>query len=302
MLDVLCAGEVLWDLVTPGGTSLSRSRELSLRPGGGAVNTALELRKRGLSVGIAAGVGDDPMGRALVARLERLGLDVRGLLTTGARTGLFIQGARGRSGVGREVQAYRDFEAAPPEVPRGLRARWLVLSGLLPLAAQAEVFVQAASRARRGGATVVLDVNTRPRAWRGREEGLREVEQVLGAADVVKVSMEDLRVLGLGTGEPGIGGLQRFLRRGATLLVTDGAAVSRAIGMFGEARAMPRSVVRGGMSRRGAPDAMGAGDAFLAGLLAYLAVMGVAALDEGAWQRALARGNAAAGAWMRRSR
>ncbi|XXR88225.1 hypothetical protein WME96_43635 [Sorangium sp. So ce406] len=55
-LNVICAGEALWDLAPPGGTSLR------FRPGGGAVNAAVALARSGLRVGLV--VATPPAGRS----------------------------------------------------------------------------------------------------------------------------------------------------------------------------------------------------------------------------------------------
>jgi sugar/nucleoside kinase (ribokinase family) len=279
VLDVLCLGEALWDLHTPAGVPLSAAATLSLRPGGAAVNVALHLAGRRASVGLAAVVGAEALGEALVARVAAAGVDVAGVARSLPRTGLVFAE---HAAAGDRFVGYRPADEPAPRLPRGWAARVLLLTGLLPAPEHALVLRRAARAARRQGALVVVDVNARPRLWRGRDPAAALA--VLAEADVVKASADDLALLG-----------PPRLRRAAVLVTTAGAGPARARGPFGEvARAA------------GAPlsaSPLGAGDAFTAGLLLELleAAPGGAAAGDGAlWDRALRRGHALARAHLRR--
>ncbi|APR86074.1 Fructokinase [Minicystis rosea] len=279
--DVLCMGEALWDLHTPEGVPFATAEALSMRPGGAAVNVALGLAKHGLRVALSAVVGDEALGEALVQRVQSAGVDVRFVQRALARTAVLFaeHGAMGSRFVG-----YRAVDEPAPRWPRALRARALLLTGVMPLAAHAAVFRAAARSARRRGACVVVDVNARPRVWRGRD-GAAALE-VIREADVVKASAEDVAVLGLDADTA----LRAHLRRRAVLVTTAGAGPARAFGPFGEVTA------KGGRPIQG--PALGAGDAFTAGMLSAL-LAGEPRDDAEAWRRVLRRGHALARAHLR---
>jgi sugar/nucleoside kinase (ribokinase family) len=267
-LDVLCMGEALWDLLAPPGCTFAEAASLALEPGGAAVNVALALAKLGRAAGLVATVGADALGDALVARVKALGVDVSFVKRTPVRTGLLF----GEQAAHPRYLSYRDGEEVPV-LPRSWRARVLLLTGVLPSEVLGKSFGAAARAARRRGACVVVDLNARPRFWKGRHAA--GLEAWLGDVDVVKGSEEDLATLRLGAST-----LRGWMRRRGVLVLTAGPRPARAEGPFGsvEVRA-PRPVER---------TALGAGDAFTAGFLDALL------RDGAAWDGALSCGHACA--------
>ncbi|MDI1446556.1 PfkB family carbohydrate kinase [Polyangium sp. 6x1] len=278
--DVVCVGEALWDLSTPQGTSLDDATQLSLAPGGGAVNVALTLAQLGLRAGIVAPVGDDPVGHALVAHLSRRGVDVSRMRPTrSTRTGLvFLTHAPPRAVAYRAVR--EEALALRDALPRSFDARVVHISGLLPSRACLLALERAAQRATREGALVTLDANLRPRLWAGDALRRTDPRRLFAAASVLKVSEDDLRLLGVSDPQD----LAPLLRPDTIVVATFGAATTRALGPFGE--------VRAGGPALAVESAIGAGDAFVAGLLSVLAREGRAALrDRDTIERAIQHGN-----------
>ena len=74
--DVICAGEALWSVedAEPGSAAPPR-----LRPGGGAVSSALALARQGLRVGLATVLENDTVGRRLREKLASAGIDTAGV-------------------------------------------------------------------------------------------------------------------------------------------------------------------------------------------------------------------------------
>jgi sugar/nucleoside kinase (ribokinase family) len=286
--DVVCMGEALWDLVTPPGQTFARAASLALSPGGGAVNMALALAGAGHRVALAAAVGVDALGDALVARVAAAGVDTSLVARSPARTGVaFVQTSPLR------VVTHRAADEVPPSLPRVWRARVLAISGLLPSAAQASSFEAAARAARRRGARVVVDLNARPRFWRG----VRDVEPFLRwlrLAHLIKASTDDLELLASTIAQP-----SWPTTLATTLVVTDGAGPVRARGELVERGELGELVVP---TRRLADPqcALGAGDAFTAGMID--ALLGSPDHEEGAvaWREVLLRGHALARRRLRR--
>jgi sugar/nucleoside kinase (ribokinase family) len=251
--DVVCVGEALWDLRTPTGITLDAAETLHMSPGGGAVNTALRLSELGLSAALCTIVGDDAVGEALVTRLSARGLDVSRVARARARTGLvLLQDAPPR------VVAYRRLDEEARAMRSSLPARWearaVHISGLLPSRSLITAIARAMRRARTQGCLVTADANLRPRLWRDAKV---DPLQALAEADVVQVSSDDLRVLGLD-----VAALRSRLPARTTLIVTAGREPARALGPFGEIARPTQPLV--------AHMPLGAGDAFAAGVLAAL--------------------------------
>src|SRR4051794_39232351 len=88
-LDVVCFGEVLWDLYESKAVKGEPiAREFRRELGGAPANVATVLARLGVRAAIAGGVGVDRFGQALVQHFENDGVDTRHLIRTPNRTGL----------------------------------------------------------------------------------------------------------------------------------------------------------------------------------------------------------------------
>ncbi|WP_244095846.1 PfkB family carbohydrate kinase [Rhodoferax ferrireducens] len=142
----------------------------------------------------------------------------------------------------------------------------LVCTGALALSPDdAETYLPWLAAQRQAGRTVVIDANLRPSVMPHQEQYRRHVLTALQFADVIKASDEDLAGLNL----PGAGALaqaQHLLQssRASVLALTlgaQGAALLTRAGQVFQARELePVAVV----------DTVGAGDCFLAGLVAAM--------------------------------
>jgi sugar/nucleoside kinase (ribokinase family) len=231
------------------GQTFAEARGVSLEPGGAAVLVALALARAGVSVGLAAALGADPLGRALRDRVAATGVDVSAVELTLARTGLVFLGAS-------EVVSYRRFEdecvVGPPDASRPRLVHFAALSPEARNArSQVAIAVKFAPRA-----LVTLDLNARPRLWRSVK---RRDLTLLGHADLVKCSSDDLDVAGFGRGDAAIDRLVALVPSSAVVLITRGDGPITARGPFGafERAVRPLRVA----------DASGAGDAFMAGVI-----------------------------------
>ena len=258
--DVICAGEALalWN-----GIGL----QPRLRPGGGAVNAAFSLARRGLRVGLATVVSDDSFGRALRSRLEAAGVGVAGVVLARPRADLVVVQGTGTAG---ELVSYREDEK-PVDVPDGWSSDVLLLSGLSPVVAEAAALCKAARAARRAGTIVVVDINARWQVWAGRDA--RAIRMLLREADVVRCSARDLATLHLDVGD-----VRAASRRDAVLVVTGELGDAIATGPFGEVT----------VPATGSPRSIEEGDALTAGVCAALARAGSPGDDRAdLWHRAL---------------
>jgi fructokinase len=255
--EIMCVGETLWDLHVPAGTPLIETNHVSFEPGGSATNVARRLARLGVRAGIVGVVGDDPLGSALMERLTREGVDVRHMQKMTARTGLVLISndpavAVAYRAADEEAQAFR--QALNGEYA----AQIMHFSSMLPNRTAIHALARAAQRARKAGSAITVDANLRPRLWRNDAAAKTNPYELLEVADVVKVSVDDLRMLGM---EDPIA-LRDKLRPGAILIVTRGALPTRAWS--------PRGMVEVDVVKLEVPMAVGAGDAFVAGCLSTM--------------------------------
>jgi sugar/nucleoside kinase (ribokinase family) len=254
---VTVLGEAMWDLRAPRGASLARASSLELEPGGAAVLVAMRLARSGVPTAIASVLGDDALGHALRHRLDEAGVDTRDVRFAASRTPLLFAGAADDGS--RELVGYR--AGSDEVVEPTLRSPLVHLASLLPARSSQSQLTALALAARARGAFVSLDVNARPFVFRSVR-----IDRVplFASVDWIKASHEDLSVLGFGEGLPAIAAMRTRMRPDATLVVTRGEGLVSLHGPHGVAdrRVKPVRIV----------DAMGAGDAFVAGALRVFAM------------------------------
>ena len=88
-MDVLCFGELLWDLyeAEQRGDKEPIARQFRRELGGTAANVAVALARLGIKAGVAGAVGADKLGAALDAQLSSDGVDTSNVVeVSGAST------------------------------------------------------------------------------------------------------------------------------------------------------------------------------------------------------------------------
>jgi fructokinase len=268
-LDVLCFGEALIDFFpAPPGLPLAEVDVFHRHLGGALANVAVGLGRLGRRVGLMTQVGRDEFGVFLRRRLAAEGVDVSALgVHPHARTGVtFVTLGPGGERSFLSLRYPSADQQVPPEAvdPQAVARACILHLGSSTLArepARASTW-KALAAARAAGRLVSVDVNLRLHLWDDRATALQLVRELVAQADLVKVAEDELEPL-LGTGDA-VAGARALRALGPELVVvTLGAA-----GAYFEAPAgadtVPGLVVQ-------AVDATGAGDAFVAGLLAHLA-------------------------------
>jgi fructokinase len=166
------------------------------------------------------------------------------------------------------------------------RANWVLVgtSSMMtpPLAAATERFLSVAEEAK---AHIVVDLNVREHLWASKTQMREAIAQLVRRASIVKGSFADLVAL---TGRRDILWLADHAPK-AAWIVTQGSKGASAIGTHGFVARQAR--------RMKCVDATGAGDAFIAGVLATLIEAGAtpetaAWKDERVWGAALEAGHA----------
>lgn len=182
--DVLVVGESLVDIVR---TADGATRE---HPGGSAANVAVALARLGRPVRFVTAYADDEHGASIGRHLRAAGVVLASEPASVPRTSTAL------ATIGADGAASYDFDLVwslgPLDVEPPLVVHTCSLGAVLdPGAAD----VVALLRRLRPHATVTYDVNARPAVTGTGPEVVANVERVVGLADVVKASDEDLAVL-----------------------------------------------------------------------------------------------------------
>lgn len=250
-------GEALVDVVAP------PNGPERVHPGGSPANTALGLARLGRSVELTTRIGTDAHGALLRDWLS--GAGVR--LTPGSVVDAPTSTAtalldRDGSAVYRFDLDWRLPEVEPPAAAGHLHTG-SVAAFLEPGATRVHALVDAA----RPGRTVSYDPNLRPALLGTPEQTRPGVERLVAAADLVKASEEDLAWLH--PGRPPAEVAAEWARSGPALVVlTRGAHGADAHWGRDGFHRVPAPRVR-------VADTIGAGDAFMAGLLSGLVAAGL---------------------------
>jgi fructokinase len=268
MADVLCVGDLLIDFVpTVTGKGLADAPAFVKAPGGAAANVAVGLARLGVNSAFMGMVGSDPFGTFLAETLRDAGVDTLPLrFTAAARTALAFVSLR-EDGE-REFLFYRhpsaDMLFTPADVDTvAIDASPVLHFDSISLASEnpraASLF--AADRAREAGHLVSYDVNLRLPLWPDAAAAKAGILTGLGKAQVVKLSDDELDFL-TGRREPEAVREHLWHDRLKLVALTRGAAGS--VWLTPEAQGEVASYpVR-------AVDTTGAGDGFMAGLIAGL--------------------------------
>lgn len=249
-------GEVLIDMIALDDKPLAMVERFERHPGGAPANVAVGLSRLNVESALVSKVGRDPFGDFLIDALEREGVKPLVARDEEKHTGVvFVQliGAKPEF-ILYDGVAY--FNLREEDVPIDvLKEAEAVHFGTVTFAREpSREAVFKTLRKLRGKTVLSYDVNIRLDLWRGREEEmLDDIREALKLADIVKLGWEEYRYLA----ENGIA-VESF--RPKILAITLGSKGSLLIS--GRAKAeVPAIKVK-------AVDTTGAGDAFMAGLLA----------------------------------
>ena len=202
MWDVVCLGDLFVDLVPH--VQIDGHWLYLPSPGGAPGNVAAGLAKLGHTALMVSRVGDDSLGRLLIAALSRHGVDVSGIVSSPTeQAGLSIVTLDDRGE--RSFLFYHDRPAdqnirAEDIAPAWLQNSKLLHVGILPLASPASAAAQrkAMDLAEAHDVPISCDVNFRPALWSDAAAMLEAGREVISRAAIVKVSEEELLSLDMG--------------------------------------------------------------------------------------------------------
>ncbi|MGS3270629.1 aminoimidazole riboside kinase [Klebsiella michiganensis] len=240
-------------------------------PGGAPANVAVGVARLGGSSGFIGRVGDDPFGRFMRHTLQQEQVDVSHMrLDHQRRTSTVVvdlddQGERTFTFM---VRPSADLFLVEEDLPQFTANQWLhVCSIALSAEPSRSTTFAAMEKIKRAGGRVSFDPNIRPDLWQDQELLHACLDRALNLANVVKLSEEELVFIsGSDDLDRGIASVtERY--QPELLLVTQGKAGVLAAFQQQFTHFSARPVV--------SVDTTGAGDAFVAGLLASLAANGM---------------------------
>ncbi len=286
---ILCCGEALIDMIP--ATTDAGGESFAPHTGGAIYNTAIALGRLGVQTGMLTGLSSDLFGQQLVEGLNASHVDTSHVITSDRPTTLaFVRLVDGHA----TYHFYDENSAGRMLVPDDMPALHKDVAALyfggISLACEPGANAYAALLdSEVGGRAVMLDPNIRPGFINDAGRYRDRLNRMLKAADIVKVSDEDLNWMqpGPSSMREKVGTVQKqgpsivILTRGgegATGFLSDGTEV--------HAPAVKATVV----------DTVGAGDTFNAGVLAMLSERGeldkpnIAQLSKTSLKQALAHG------------
>lgn len=176
--DVVCFGEVLLRLSSPGRQLLLQSPSLDLHVGGAEANVAVSLGRFGHRTRMISALPDSTLGHACAGELRRHGVDTSSLQFSAGRMGLYFltHGAGQRPAevlYDRQDSVFARRDAADYDWDALLEgARWLHVSGITPAVSDnaAQAALQAMRTATEKSIPVSFDCNFRSRLWGERSD------------------------------------------------------------------------------------------------------------------------------------
>jgi fructokinase len=267
MAQVVCFGDLLIDFVpTETGKGLADAPAFVKAPGGAAANVAVGLVRLGASSAFMGKVGDDPFGHFLAATLQAEGVEVTPLrFEPRARTALAFVSLRVDGE--REFLFYRhpsaDMLFTPEEVDaEAIQAARIFHFDSISLAAEqpSVTALHAAGLAQAAGRLISYDVNLRLPLWRDQAAADQGIRHGLAQAHIVKLSDDELFFL---TGSRDPQAVRQLWHAGIKLLVLTMGGQGCVLMTDSGQRHIPSIAVT-------PVDTTGAGDGFVAGLLAGL--------------------------------
>jgi fructokinase len=277
MVDAITLGELLIDFVsTESGVSLIEAPAFKKAAGGAPANVAVGLARLGVASGFIGKVGDDDFGHFLATTLKENGVDTAALrFSQQARTMLAFVSLRADGE--RDFMFYRhpsaDMLLSPEEIDLDYVGAAQVLHyGSISLISEPSrsATLAAVEGANERGVLISYDPNLRLNLWPSTEAARQGMLDAWEFAQIAKVSLEELNFL---SGQNELQAAARTLwhDRLRLLVITEGRYGCRYFTSEAQGR-VPGFKVE-------TVDTTGAGDGFVAGLLAGLLE------NERAWER-----------------
>ncbi len=266
----LVIGRVGMDLTpTPIDTRTEEARQMMVAMGGSSANIAAGLSKLGCKAALLTCVSDDSVGRYCLNQLDHYGIDRRHVTSIAgeSRTSLAVYETRTED---HQSVIYRnnaaDFQMTTAEVEAVDYARFgaLITTGTVFAAEPSRsAAFRALDLARAAGLTVIFDVDYRPYSWPSATVAQEVLSRAAEMSDIIIGNDEEFGFMA--------GDFARGLDKARGLAASGAEIVVYKLGPQGAVTFCQGAEIRTGIFPVTAVKPTGAGDSFLAGMMASLA-------------------------------
>lgn len=276
---VITFGEIMMRLSAPGQTRLSQTQQLNIVYGGSEANVAVSLAQWGVPTEHVTRLPDHDLGDAVCQHLKKYGVSVAHVLRTPGRLGLYFleNGAMQRPPriiYDRYDSAFAHIQPGTIDWQEILKdASWFHWTGITPAIsrAAAAVCLEAVQAAAALGVTVSGDINYRRNLWQYGETPTNVMPELVKSCSVIVGGLADFRNC-LGIDQPDY-------ESGCRAVMEQFPAVTRITYTNRHTISASHNAVQGILVNRAntcrSPvydlthivDRVGAGDAYMAGLI-----------------------------------
>ena len=196
---VICFGEIMLRLATPGFLRFNQSKELNMSFGGGEANVAVSLSNYGIPASFVTRLPENDIARAAIMDLHKYGVDTSGIVYGGERLGIYFleTGAVARA----SKVVYDRAHSSIADIKPGMvdwkavfkDASWFHWTGITPALSQgaADVCLEAIKTANEMGVTVSCDLNYRKNLWKYGKTASDVMPALVAGCDIVLGNEED---------------------------------------------------------------------------------------------------------------
>lgn len=288
---ILSCGEALIDMLPR--TTEAGEPAFAPYPGGAVFNTAIALGRLGAPSGFFSGLSSDLFGDMLTHALTASRVDAAPAHVSDRPTTLaFVQLNNGQASYAFYDENTAGRMLSATDLPTlGDEVEALFFGGISLVVDPCGAAYETMMLHEAGQRVTMIDPNIRPSFIKDEASYRARIDRMIGAADIVKLSDEDLHWL-RGAGDLGSLAREMLLQGPKLVLITEGAEGATGYTADHTVHVPTQKVT--------VADTVGAGDTFNAGVLASLHAAGalsksaLAALDEASIRAALTLGTRAA--------
>lgn len=254
---------------TPVGVKSEDAEQFCADLGGSSANICAGLAKLGATAALVTSVSDDAVGRFCLNRLRHYGVDTTYVMSVGGefRSSLAVYESRTEN---FQNVIYRngaaDFQVTAADVDRVNYGDYgaLITAGTVFAAEPSRgATFRAFEHARDAGLPVIFDIDYRPYSWTSAEEAADVLSRAGEQSDLIVGNDEEFGFMA--------GALDKGLEKARSLADRPGRVVIYKMGSGGAVTFAGGQEIRTGIYPVAAVKPNGAGDSFMAGLLAGLA-------------------------------
>lgn len=260
---ILCCGEALIDMIP---TPTSGGADGFVPHSGGAIfNTAVGLGRLDVPTGFLTGLSTDLFGEQLVADLKASHVSADYALRSDLPTTLaFVRLTQGHATYTFYDENTAGRSLLPDQLPDlSPELTALYFGGISLISEPCAEFYAALALRDQAQRVIMLDPNIRPGFIRDEARYRARLDRMIAAADIVKVSDEDLDWIMPGDGTHAQKATALTAKGPGIVIVTRGSAGASA--SFADGRRVAVAAQKATVV-----DTVGAGDTFNSGILAYL--------------------------------